>query len=144
MSEESAEKIKKLEAMWEIIEKEKTESEERKRKLEGMQEIIEKEKRESEERKKKLDLIERDLKKQAEVIEQRMEEAEKLFLLSADKNDMQEFFGAVTDLYYKWCAENETGLEEFMRAVKHSLELRKLMNRGHDAEGRRETGVHGK
>ena len=99
MSEESVEKIKKLEAMWEIIEKEKTESEERKRKLEGMQEIIEKEKRESEERKKKLDLIERDLKKQAEVIEQRMEEAEKLFLLSADKNDMQEFFGAVTDLF---------------------------------------------
>ena len=95
-----------------------------------MEAELKKEKTELEERKKKLDLIEKDLKKQADAIEQRMKKAEKLFLLSSNKNDMQEFFTAITDLYYKWCAENETGQEEFIKAVTHALELRKLINRG--------------
>ena len=102
---------------------------EKRKKLEIKEAELKKEKELLEEREKKLNLIEIDLKKQADNIEKRTKKAEKLFSLSADKDDLQDFFSAVTDLYYKWCAENETGQGEFIRAVTHALELRKLIIR---------------
>jgi len=81
------------------------------------------------ERQRKLDLIEEDLKETAKNIDARAKKADKLFDLKASQDDLQDFFTAVTTLYYKWCAENEGGQEQFIKAMTHALELRKLLNR---------------
>ena len=81
------------------------------------------------ERQQKLDLMEKDLKETAKKVDDRTKKADKLFDLKASQDDLQDFFSAVTTLYFKWCAENDSNQEQFVKAITHALELRKLLNR---------------